>query len=118
MIEADTSVTLSLVTCDGFSRPAVDAAEFDDIRIAEGGQLVRRLLAAVAAAAIDENQLFPVGQLLGCCVAYRLIGHVDGTGDMPLGILRGCAHIQHNVNRIEPSTATVTLFTMLNQSML
>ena len=79
-------MTLSLVTCDGFALPAVDAAEFDDIRIAEGGQLVRRLLAAVAAAAVDENQLFPVGQLLGRCAANRLIGYIDGAGDMPLGI--------------------------------
>lgn len=43
-------------------RPVVDAAEFDHVGVAEVGEGLRGLLAAVAAAAVHQDELVLVGQ--------------------------------------------------------
>ena len=56
------AVILALTAGDGFSRPGVDAAEFQNVGVAQPRQLFGGLLAPVAAAAIDQDQLIFVRQ--------------------------------------------------------
>ena len=55
---------LWLLAGNGFSRPIVNAAEFHNVCVAQPGQFLRCLFAAVAAAAVHQNQLFFIRKFL------------------------------------------------------
>lgn len=78
---------------DDIAGPGIDAAEFHHVGIAQRGQLIRRLLGAVAAAAVDQDQLVLQGQLGRVLPADVLVGQADGAGDVAPVILRLGAHV-------------------------
>ena len=88
------AVILALTAGDGFSRPGVDAAEFQNVGVAQLGQLFGGLLAPVAAAAVDQNPLIFVRQLRDFSTADGLVGNADGPRDVAILKFRLGADIQ------------------------
>ena len=77
--------------------PAVDAAELDDIGVAEVHERLRGLLAAIAAAAVYEDELVLVGQCVLGGGRHGVVRDEDGSGDVSFVVLGLRASVEDDV---------------------